>query len=241
MIGRRAILGAAAAMAVRPTAAAVAVSPVAASPVAASPVSASPVSASGALPVPAGNELTFRMIRHGSDIGRHGLTFEQQGDTLTVRIAVDAVVTLLSVPIVRYSHHAVEVWKAGMLSTITGETNKNGEHEWIKASRNSEGLEVLGSQTERYIAPEPAGGASYWNRRLLDGPMISLEDGVLLHPNVVQEAAESIPLASGGTVRAKRYKLSGSFKINLWYDETNTWASLGLSVKDGSYVHYERL
>lgn len=226
MIGRRAILGAAAAMAVRPATAA---------------VSASAESAPGALPVPAGNELAFRMIRHGSDIGRHVLTFEPQGDTLTVRIAVDAVVTLLSVPIVRYSHHAVEVWKAGMLSSVTGETNKNGEHEWIKASRDSEGLVVLGSQTERYIAPEPAGGASYWNRRLLDGPMISLEDGVLLRPKVLQEPPESIPLASGGTVRAERFKLSGSFKINLWYDETNTWASLGLSVKDGSYVHYERL
>jgi hypothetical protein len=219
MIGRRAILGAATAIAVRPAA----------------------VSAAAALPVPAGNQLAFRMVRHGSDIGRHVLTFEQQGDTLTVRIAVDAVVTLLSVPIVRYSHHAVEVWKAGTLSTITGETNRNGEHEWIKASRSSEGLVVLGSQTDRDVAPEPAGGASYWNRRLLGGPMISLEDGVLLRPNVVQEPAESIPLASGGTVRAERYKLSGSFKINLWYDETNTWASLGLSVKDGSYVHYERL
>jgi hypothetical protein len=193
------------------------------------------------LPVPASDTLAFRLIRHGSDIGRHTLTFERQGDALTVRVAVDALVTLLSIPIVRYSHRVVEVWQVGELANVTGETIKNGRREWMSARRGSEGLEVLGSQTERYIAPEPAGCTSYWNRRLLNFPMISLEDGVLLRPTVVEERAENIPLASGGTIPAERYNLSGPFKVDLWYDRTDTWASLGLSAADGSYVHYERL
>jgi hypothetical protein len=197
--------------------------------------------ASAGLPVPASDALAFRLIRHGSDIGRHTLTFERQGDALTVRVTVDALVTLLSIPIVRYSHRAVEVWRARALASVTSETIKNGRREWMSARRGSDGLEVLGSQTQRYIAPEPAGCTSYWNRRLLNFPMISLEDGVLLRPTVVEERAENIPLASGGTIPADRYNLSGPFKVDLWYDRTGTWASLGLSAADGSYVHYERL
>jgi Family of unknown function (DUF6134) len=196
---------------------------------------------SAALPVPQGNALAFRLIRHGSDIGRHTLSFEPQADALTVRVAVDAVVTLLSIPIVRYKHRVVEAWQAGTLVSVTGETNKNGRQEWVSASRDSQGLVVLGSKTEQYIAPEPAGCTSYWNRGLLDGPMISLEDGVLLRPKVVKELAETIPLASGGTIAADHYNLSGAFKVDLWYDQANTWASLGLAAADGSYVHYERL
>jgi hypothetical protein len=215
VIGRRAVLLAGAAVSVRP--------------------------ASAALPVPPGGMLAFRLIRHGTEIGRHTLTFERQGDTLTVRVSVDALVTLLSIPIVRYSHRVVEVWQDGTLASVTGETSKNAEHEWVSASRGSEGLVVLGSKTERYIAPEPAGSTSYWNKRLLDGPMISLEDGVLLRPKVVEERAENIPLASGGTIPADHYNLSGAFKVDLWYDKTATWASLGLPAADGSYVHYERL
>jgi len=63
----------------------------------------------------------------------------------------------------------------------------------------------------------------------------------LLRPKVIERPAESIPLAAGGTIPADRYNLSGAFKVDLWYDRTDTWASLGLTAADGSYVHYERL
>ena len=76
-------------------------------------VAASPVFAG--LPVPPGDTLAFRLIRHGNEIGRHTLTFDQQGDTLTVRIAVEARVTLLSIPIVHYTHRVVEVWQDGSI------------------------------------------------------------------------------------------------------------------------------
>jgi hypothetical protein len=198
-------------------------------------------SAFAALPMPTGNTLAFRLIRHGTDIGRHTLTFEPQGGLLTVRVTVDALVTLLSIPIVRYAHRVVEVWEAGTLISVTGETDKNGRHEWVSARRGSEGLVVLGSKTERYIAPEPAGCTSYWNRRSLDAPMISLEDGVLLRPQVVEERAASIALASGAIIPADHYNLSGAFRVDLWYDRSDTWAGLGLTAADGSYVHYERL
>jgi hypothetical protein len=197
--------------------------------------------ASVALPVPPGNALAFRLIRHSSDIGRHTLTFERQGDTLTVRVAVDALVSFLSIPIVRYALRVVEVWQAGTLVSVTGETNKNGRREWVTGRRGSDGLVVVGSKTNRYVAPEPAGCTSYWDRRMLDGAMISLEDGVLLRPRVVEERAEDIPVASGGMILANRYNLSGPFKVDLWYDQTDTWASLALTAVDGSHVHYERL
>jgi hypothetical protein len=60
-----------------------------------------------------------------------------------------------------------------------------------EGQRTQEGVVVFGSKTERYVAPEPAGGTSYWIRRLLKGPMISREDGVLLRPKVVEHPAET--------------------------------------------------
>ncbi len=197
--------------------------------------------AGAALPVPPGDSLGFRLIRHGGEIGRHTLSFARDGDALTVNVAVDAVVTLLSVPNVRYRHRVVETWHGDTLTGLTGETDKNGEHEWVKARRGPEGLVVLGSKTERYIAPDPVGATTYWNKRMLGGPMISLEDGVLLRPKVERQRTELIPLASGGTIPAVHYNLSGPFSVDLWYDETAIWASLALTAVDGSTVHYERL
>lgn len=194
-----------------------------------------------ALPVPAGNRLAFRLMRHGDDIGRHTLDFDRQDEALTVRIDVAAVVTLLSIPIVHYTHRVVETWQGDTLTSLTGETNKNGTREWVSARRTNEGLVVLGSRTNRYIAPDTAIGTSYWNKRMLDGPMISLEDGVLLKPKVAVRRDETIRVASGRTISADRYALRGAFNADVWYDQGNAWAGLAFGVADGSEVHYERL
>jgi hypothetical protein len=193
------------------------------------------------LPVPPGNTLAFRLVRHGDEIGHHTATFERNGDQLTVRVAVDALVTLVSIPLVRYTHRVEEVWSGDGLLSLNGETDKNGQHEWVTAQRTPEGLVVTGSKTERYTAPEPAGATSYWNKLMLARPMISLEDGVLLRPKVVARPPATIALASGRTIAAEHYNLSGPFNVDLWYDNTGMWAGMEVPIKDGSIVHYERL
>jgi hypothetical protein len=197
--------------------------------------------AAAALPVPRGDRIEFRIIRHGDEIGRHTVTFDRRGGALMVRITVDALVTLLSLPIVRYALRATETWQGETLVGLTSETDKNGRHQWASARRTDEGLVVLGSQTRRYIAPEPAGTTSYWDKRALARPMISMEDGVLLRPKVAEQRPEAIPTAAGAPTVADHYVLSGAFNVELWYDRTDTWASLAYSAPDGSTVHYERL
>jgi hypothetical protein len=214
MIGRRCVLLAGAALAARPAA---------------------------ALPVPKDDTLAFRMVRHGDEIGTHNLTFRQSGDALTVHIAVDAVVTLISIPIVRYKHRSVETWQGTTLVGLTGETDKNGQRGWVDARRTDEGLVVTGSQTARYIAADSAIPTSYWNKRMLSGKMISLEDGVLLSPKVADLRTDSIRLASGRMIAANHYALSGAFAVDLWYDAAETWAGMAMTVADGSEVRYERL
>jgi hypothetical protein len=197
--------------------------------------------AAASLPVPPSAALAFRLMRHGTEIGRHTLAFDRQGEMLTVRVDVEARVTVLAIPFVHYTHTVIETWQNGLLSGITGQTDKNGRNEWVRAHRTADGLVVDGSRTAQYIAPEPAIGTSYWNKHMLDGPMISMEDGVLLRPKVTQLPSESIPLASGGTIAASHYNLSGSFNVDVWYDQTDTWAGLAFTVADGSDVRYERL
>jgi hypothetical protein len=181
------------------------------------------------------------MMRHGSEIGTHTLTFGQDGDALVVRIVVDALVTFASIPIARYKHRSVETWHGTTLVGLTAETNRNGDREWMNAQRTGDGLVILGSQTKRYLAPDAASPTSYWNKRMLDGPMISLEDGVLLKPKVSDLRTDSVRLASGGMIAATHYNLSGAFDADVWYDDSRAWVSMALTVADGSEVRYERL
>lgn len=197
--------------------------------------------AAAALPVPPGAALSFRLVRFGYEIGRHDLTFDRQDNLLTVQVAVHVVVTVFSYPVFQYSQKVVETWADGTLVGLIGTTDRNGERLWMKATCTRNGLEVVGSKTQRYLAPAEAIGTTYWNRRMLDGPMISLEDGTLLHPDVAVRPPESIRLACGTTIPAEHYSLSGPFDADVWYDQTSTWAGLAFPVPDGSHVRYERL
>jgi Family of unknown function (DUF6134) len=192
-------------------------------------------------PIPRSDSLGFRIMRHGSQIGTHSIVFERDGDLLKVRTSIDVLVTFLSIPLARYENRSTETWQGTTLVELAGETKKNGERGCMNAHRTGEGLVVVGSQTKSYIAPESATPASYWNMRMLNGPMISLEDGVLSSPKVADLKTDSIRLASGLKIPATHYNLSGHVDADIWYDDAETWAAMMLTVVDGSEVHYERL
>ncbi len=193
------------------------------------------------LPVPPSGGLTFALIRHGDSIGTHTIRFEPQGDTLTIRIDVEALVKFGPIPLVRYTHHNVEVWRGGRLDQLDSTTDKNGTRLFVTAHRTAAGLSVVGSAASAYIAPEDALPTTYWNKRLLISPMIGTQDGMLVHPAVRDLGADPVPVAGGARIPATRYSLRGDLDLDLWYDQTSTWAGMEFSVADGSVIRYERL
>jgi hypothetical protein len=193
------------------------------------------------LPIPRGNSLSFRIVRHNSEIGTHIVNFERDGDTLKVQTTIDVLVTVLSIPLARYQHRSSEIWQGMSLVGLAGETTRDGRHDWMNAHRTDAGLVVLGSQTTRYIAPDTATPVSYWNKRMLHGPMISLEDGVLSSPAMANLHTDKVLLASGSMILANHYRLSNPIDTDVWYDETDTWVAMLMTVVDGSQIRYERL
>jgi hypothetical protein len=194
------------------------------------------------LPIPPSGAIGFRLIRHGDVIGSHTLGFQIEGDTLTVQIAVDVLYTLGPIPLVRYTHRNTEIWRNGRLSGLDSRTNKNGTELHMSAHRIAAGLQVEGSGTSRpYIAPEDALPTTYWNARMLQGPMIGTQDGILVRPRVTQQAMEKVRLASGSDMEARCYTLRGDLDLDLWYAAESDWVSMRFTVADGSVIRYERL
>jgi len=193
------------------------------------------------LPIPPSRALAFRLIRHGDVIGKHTLDFQITGDTLAVQIVVDVLYTLGPIPLVRYNHQTVEVWRNGRLDSLTAHTNRNGTELHMAAHRVAAGLQVEGSGTRLYIAPDDALPTTYWNAHMLFVPMIGTQDGILVHPKVTEKPIEPISLASGTQTPARCYSLTGDLVLDLWYDAEERWMSMRFSVADGSVIRYERL
>jgi hypothetical protein len=192
------------------------------------------------LPVPRGERLTFRLVRYGSTIGMHEMEFRRDGDVLNVDTVVNVLVKFGPIPFVRYNHRCQETWRNDRLVALSADTNRNGTRLRMSAHWTDAGLAVEGSGTRPYIAPNDALATTYWNPRMLLGPMIGTQDGGLVKPVVTPQPIAPIRIASGDSIRARHYRLSGDLDLELWYDTSDTWAGMRFSVDDGSVIDYER-
>jgi hypothetical protein len=193
------------------------------------------------LSAPPYDTLAFRLVRSGEPIGTHALAFHRRSDGLDVFVSVNVLVHVGPVPFARYRHNGVERWRGRRLVQVETNTDRNGTHLAMRADRQHDGLHVTGSGTSPYVAPENALPTTYWNRRLLLGPMIGTQDGSLMHPHVAEAGIERIPLASGASIAAQRYDLRGDLELKLFYDQYGQWAGMRFAPPLGGEVSYERL
>lgn len=201
-------------------------------------LAAMPTALLGALPVPAGNRLGFDILRKGSKLGTHMLTFDRAGDRLTVQVAVDLIYKIGPLTLYHYTHHATEKWEGEQVISIETNTNDNGDRYQVSGHREGGGLVVQGTKSGRYTAPANALPATHWNRRELDGPWINTQDGRIMRPHIAALGSASIPDASGRSIPARRYQLTGDVQMDMFYDERG-WAGLSF-VKSGAPIRYER-
>jgi hypothetical protein len=195
----------------------------------------------GLISAPPGRSLGFHVTRKGSVIGTHMLSFEGQGDDLTVRVAVDLAVGFGPITVFRYTHRATEVWQNGRVVSLDTTTNDDGTRHTVTARRTDAGLVVEGTKAARYTAPDSALPATHWNRKMLDGPMINTQDGRLMRPTVQAVGTDAIPTAGGGTIVASHFAMSGDALLDTWYDASSNWAGICFKAGDGSVVRYERV
>jgi hypothetical protein len=195
--------------------------------------------ARAALPVPEDGRLAFRIMRKGSAIGTHTLTFARQDNGVDIHITVDIAVGLGPLVFFRYTLRGVEQWRNGVVTHVDATTNDDGTNDTMRADRDARGLWVQGSKAARYMAPDNALPATHWNMAELDGPWINLQDGRLFHPAVHRLGPAQVPLADGRVAQATGFKLSGDVHLDIWYSTAREWTALTFEAKDGSKVRYE--
>jgi hypothetical protein len=190
-------------------------------------------------PVPEDGRLAFRVVRNGSAIGTHVLTFARLDNGIDVHIAVDIAVGFGPLVLYRYTLRGLEQWRDGAVSHVDATTNDDGTNDYMRADRDARGLWVEGSKASRYLAPADALPATHWNMAELDGPWINPQDGRLLHPTVQRTGSDLVKLADGRGEKATDYVLSGDVHMELWYNAARQWSALLFTARDGSLVRYE--
>jgi hypothetical protein len=191
--------------------------------------------------LPPGDCIAFRILRDGSEVGSHRITFARRGDTITAQVAIDIAVSYAWITVYRFAHRANEIWQGGHFAGIESRTDDNGTAAWMRTETDPAGaLLVSGSGTEPYAAPSGALATTYWNPAILRAaPVISSQDGRLSEQRVLTGALEAVPCASG-TVQARRHEMRGDRDLEIWYDLDDQWAHMRFQ-RDGSLITYLRI
>lgn len=191
------------------------------------------------LPVPAGNRLLFKVVRHGSVIGEHRLDFAQSGAQLLVTVNVEMALSFGPLRLFHYYHHALERWDGGQCVSVGSQTDHNGKKFTLTAQRGASGWDVDGSKG-RLQAPPDALPATHWNRKMLDGPLINTETGAIMRPKIEDLGPDTIPAFEAPAIHAEHFVMTGDADMDTWYSAAG-WAGVRFTGGDYSVISYERV
>lgn len=152
----------------------------------------------------------FRIMRDGSDIGRHLLVARRGPDGFEIDIDIEIVVRVLGIAAYRYELRNRETWAGGKLMKLDSETNDDGDRYFARVRRAGDALEVEGTSYRGAAAPIAA-TTSYFVPDFLERPVwISTQSGAPLSVKVSP---------TGGT----RWTVSGELETTLIYDDRGEW------------------
>jgi hypothetical protein len=190
------------------------------------------------LPIPANNEMHFRVFRNGNPVGDHAMTFTQAGNDLTVAINASLLVTMAGIPIFRYAVKATERWSNGVFQSVDSAVNFNGSPLEVHAERTAAGYNVQGTHVPLYTAPPNLLPLTYWNKAMLNGTILNIQTAHSYPVKVSSPGWYNVPTANGGSITAQRFDVTGKLRLSIWYDVNNSWSRLEFQ-KDGD-IAYEK-
>ena len=187
---------------------------------------------------PASRPIAFTVLRGGSPIGTHRVSFAETGGTLAVEIEIDLEVRFASIPVYRYVHRSREEWQGERFLRLDARTDDNGTRTEVRVRPAPAGLAVSGSGGE-YVAPAETRPTSYWHEdmtrrtRLLD-----TQAGTLVDVRA-RQAGTQIASIAGREVEMRVYEVTGDLNSRLGYTRSGEWVDLEFKAR-GSTIRYRR-
>ena len=186
-----------------------------------------PRPAAAALPA----EYRFHVVREGSRIGTHRVSFVQTGgDELTARTDVEIAVKLAGITVFRLTHRFSETWAGGRLRAASSRLDRKGRVTEMEAQAEGDAVVVRGPDGTRRL-PADAAPLTWWDPGRFNRPLFDNGSGKLLRLQLARA-----PLPDGGA----RWSATGDEEGEGDYAADGTWLGWRTKGEDGSTVVYER-
>jgi len=174
-------------------------------------------------------ERRFRIVREGSNIGTHRVTFTMDGALLAARTEVDIAVKIAGFTVFRLNHRFDEVWDGERLQRVASRLDRKGTITEFTARAEAGGVRIDGPDGTR-VLPANAAPLTWWDARRIDRvPLFANDTGKPLRLTWTQTARP------GGGVR---WRCAGDEDGEGGYAADGTWLEWQTKGEDGSQVSY---
>jgi hypothetical protein len=201
-------------------------------------------------------QTTYAIYRAGHQIGRHTITFQQQGPLKVVMIDCDIDVKTLGVTAYRYVYRGREEWDGEQLHALQASTDDNGQRFSVSAERRGPSLVVertasakvstaalmdqgyRGPDASRETLPAAILPTSQWNiRQVQQTSLLNTQFGTVSRVQISPLGREPVQTGNG-TVSATRYRYTGDLRMDQWFDDRGRWVKGTFAAFDGSTIEY---
>ena len=182
-------------------------------------------------------EIKFNVLRKGKPFGSHVLSFTPQEDG-TLQVVNDIELTAKIGPFTayKYRHDSTEIWTDGQLTSLNGETRKDGDDLAVSVAAEADELKIEGTNFTG-TAPAEIIPSSHWHsREVFSDAILSSEGGQILDVITENMGRETLAIA-GEEIEATKFKLVSDLTVYLWYDDMGRWVKCAFSAR-GQDIEY---
>ena len=185
-----------------------------------------------------GDQIRFDVRRNGDLVGSHTVSFTRDGERLETSTRFEVAVDVLFITAYRYVYASEATWSGACLEALTATTDDNGKESAVRVSRSGQGLLVSGPQGTASAARATL-PTEHWAYAVVgDDAVINTITGRVNRVDISPAVSETVKLADGRAVTARRYVYSGEFDNEVWYDAEGRWVKMRFPAKDGSSIEY---
>ncbi len=185
----------------------------------------------------ADSDLSFTVLRDGSDIGSHEIRVSESAGKTMVDIETEVAVKLAFVTVYNFDHEGHEVWENGQLVSYVSKTDDDGTKKSLNAKRDGDALAINGSSGNRRAEPAVV-PASLWNMATISqNHLMNTLDGSNMDVTIKDMGEEAVNV-KGKDVMAHHYAMTGELQRELWYDASGRLVKVRFAASDGSDIQY---
>lgn len=175
----------------------------------------------------------WRVMRNGSEIGSHNVSFIQRGDERVAVSDVSIMPRVLGVVVYRFEHRYTEVTRGSAFVSVQSRQNRNGSIVEVSAEAAPGAVAIRGPEGALNL-PANAAPLSWWEPQRFGGgvPIFGTTTGRLMELRWSRAA-----LPGGGA----QWRCQGEVDATLAYDANGRWVAYSVIGDDGSTVSYTAL